>query len=244
MVRQADGRRLAVNQRFDVLGFGLALISVALFVVSGFADPLFKSTLSASDVAAWVQAIGSIGALIGVFFAVTIPIRSERADRALEERRRSANAHHIGAIAISRCSHVASLMHGYATALLHEPRTQVPIQLCIDQLNGYGPQLRNAVAHWAIRQPVANLSVDEQLYYLMAILTIDTLLSTMEFPLDPDVAGGDIRRMVYILEKVRGYVGAFEAHIGEIFDRDSQGVRDSIVPRSRLAESESERTPK
>jgi len=81
-----------MNQRYDVFGFGAALLACALFLWIGLAGPIFQIDwkLDATSLAAWVQAIVSALAIVAVYYAATIPVRAEREAKAHENLIRAA----------------------------------------------------------------------------------------------------------------------------------------------------------
>jgi hypothetical protein len=76
-----------VNQRYDVFGFGAALLAAALFLWLGLAGPIFQIDwkLDAAGLAAWIQAIVLGLTIVGIYVAARIPIRAQMAAKERED---------------------------------------------------------------------------------------------------------------------------------------------------------------
>jgi hypothetical protein len=82
-----------LNQRFDVAGFGAAMLSVALIVWTGLAGPLFTFSWDANALAAagsWAQAVFTALAIFGAYWVAMTQVREQNAEEKREQARQAA----------------------------------------------------------------------------------------------------------------------------------------------------------
>lgn len=208
-----------MNQRYDVLGFGLICVAAALFTVAGVSDNLFDDK---SWLFRWQGFLGALLGALGTILAgwlayVGVQQQIARSDAHLRERQDASRAAAI--VAITQPIHAASITLRVLKDAL-EKIGAAAIEADKD-VEIHVRQLAGTLAHFSLRELVPDLRAEDRAFYLMVLLRLEVFVSVF-------VNGTNttrerrLRRGIRDLTRAHPFIVQLDTHLGEVFARDGR----------------------
>jgi hypothetical protein len=211
------------EQRYDVLGFGLVLLAVALLALAGTADTLFAEN------SWWVRWQGLIGALLGAagtIFAGWLAYHGVQKQLAAAETRAAysqQSAKEAAVLAMTQPVHSAARL--FASAKIHAKHN-----LMIQRMSAREDLARNvyylerSLQHFSLREIAADLSAEDRSAFLALLLRLESVVMIVKPLLEPSGQSFALTpegESVRMLGRIHQYILRFDQVLAEVFERDA-----------------------
>jgi hypothetical protein len=211
-----------MNQRYDVLGFGLIVLAFALLSVTGTSDSLF------SWLDKWQSLVGSLVGAIGTVAAGWLAWAGVQRQIAHSEDKFSYSQAAAKVAAISAVSPpvlIGGVVLRYVRAALEQKPPAAewegdnPLDACIGRLAG-------SLEHFSLREIGGGLDLHSRTLYLTIIGRLSGFVSLATTPLTStkSVLKSDdlLRGFMELLEGTHQYISALDADLGRQFAKEGR----------------------
>src|SRR5262249_20063501 len=208
-----------MQQRYDVLGFGLLALAVAIFALldTSFSDESFLFR--------WKELIGAIlGAAmtIGAGWLAYHAVRKQIAYDQAKVMQQQEAAKVAAVTAVSQPVHAAAsvlfVMRTAQSARVERGRSAL-WHSGHAQLATHFERLKTSLKHFTLKEIAGDLNADDRTRYLMVILHLSSFVNIFE----TTPAEGYDDRLPLLIETLQGvhrYIALLDADLGEVFARD------------------------
>ena len=208
-----------MQQRYDVLGFGLICFVGALLVLAGSKDILFTDQSWLFRWQGLIGAIlGAIGTIIGGGIAY-LAVQHQLSHAAAQTTHSQESAKQAATLALSQPVHAASMV-------LHLLRRAVNGRDSIGQGNADREvgiavaQLERTLQHFSLRELVLDLSATDRSLFLMVVLRFESFVNIYRNPGLTLLRAGRLQNQIRDLENTLKYIDLFDRELGRAFARD------------------------
>ncbi len=212
-----------MTQRYDVLGFGLLALAVALFALTGTTDNFFNEQ---SWLFKWQSLLGSLLGAAGTILAGWLALHGVNRQIAHTQKQllRSQEAAKIAAtIAFTQPVHSAALTlclvriahaRSYQGNIVGRAEADRLVERSIEQLKA-------ALEHFSLREVASDMDSLSRAHFLAVIGRLSTFATIATNPANLS-REGLLRQHILLLEGTYPYIAVFNADLGRKFAEDGE----------------------
>jgi hypothetical protein len=213
-----------MTQRYDVLGFGLLALAVALFALMGTTDNFFNEQ---SWLVRWQSLLGSLLGAAGTILAGWFALHGVNRQIAHTQQQllRSQEAAKIAAtIALTQPVHSA----GFTLCLVRVAHARSYQGDLVDRIEADRlveqsvEQLKAALEHFSLREVASDMDSLSRAHFLAVIGRLSTFVTIATSPVTNLSREGLLRQHILLLEGTYPYIAVFSADLGRKFAEDGE----------------------